>query len=131
MDELGSRVSHCDTPQEEDGSDVEEDDEVARPNTRCVPFFYNARGISYSLLWPVTDIEPGALELVPARTGSSPFSPKFPSGDIITRDFLEGVKGSLQRAARGREEIWSLVEPLLTLLFLAAPELRCRRGIWH
>lgn len=59
MDELGSRVSHCDTPQEEDQQASNDEDEPAHPNTRCIPFFYNARGVSYSVMWPVTDLEPG------------------------------------------------------------------------
>ncbi len=68
MDEVGSRVTHCG-----------EDDDV-EPNFRCVPFFYSQKGLSFSLLWPVADVE---------------------SGDIVTRDFFEGVKSKLQRAARG------------------------------
>ncbi len=68
MDEVGSRVTHC----------GEDDD--AEPNFRCVPFFYSQKAISFSLLWPIADVE---------------------SGDIVTRDFFEGVKSKLQRAARG------------------------------
>ncbi|XP_066594754.1 tubulin--tyrosine ligase-like protein 12 [Prorops nasuta] len=52
MDELGSAIRHSDTP-----------------NCRTVPFFYLPERSAYTLLFPITDIEPD---------------------DVITRDFIEG-----------------------------------------
>ncbi|KAA3673371.1 tubulin--tyrosine ligase-like protein 12 [Paragonimus westermani] len=54
LDEVGSRISHSDNP-----------------NARIVPFFYTPRGICYSLLWPLRDLQ---------------------HGGAITVDYIEHVK---------------------------------------
>lgn len=51
-DELGSRISHS-----------------RAPNFRLVPLFYVPRQISYSVLFPVEDVE---------------------LGDVVTRNYIEG-----------------------------------------
>lgn len=44
MDEYGSALTHSSTP-----------------NMKCSPFAYAVNGVIYSLMWPVTDINKGAL----------------------------------------------------------------------
>ena len=52
MDEFGARIQHSD-----------------EPTVRVVPFFYMAEQATYSLMFPLTDLE---------------------EGDEVTRDFVEG-----------------------------------------
>eukprot|EP01112_Ceratiomyxa_fruticulosa_P010846 TRINITY_DN2885_c0_g1_i4.p1 TRINITY_DN2885_c0_g1~~TRINITY_DN2885_c0_g1_i4.p1 ORF type:complete len:608 (+),score=121.83 TRINITY_DN2885_c0_g1_i4:726-2549(+) len=54
MDELGSRVRHSESP-----------------NFAFAPFFYTSKGLSYTIIWPINDLE---------------------KGEEITRDYLPGVK---------------------------------------
>lgn len=62
MDEFGSRIQHSETP-----------------NTRLVPFFYMNEEATYSLLFPVLDLE---------------------ENDEVTRDFVEGsAMDPVQKAA--------------------------------
>lgn len=61
MDELGSAISHSD-----------------KPNFRVVPFIYVPEQITYSLLFPIADVE---------------------YSTVVYRDFMEGVKDQEQRSA--------------------------------
>ncbi|XP_056639252.1 tubulin--tyrosine ligase-like protein 12 [Diorhabda sublineata] len=61
MDEVGTAVTHSD-----------------KPNCRIVPFVYINEKITYSLLFPITDIE---------------------EDDIICRDYAEGVQDSSRKEA--------------------------------
>lgn len=62
MDEFGSRIQHSDTP-----------------NARLVPFFYMDEQATYSLLFPIEDLD---------------------ENDEVTRDFVEGsATDPIQRAA--------------------------------
>lgn len=58
MDELGSGINHSDSP-----------------NFRVVPFIHLPDGITYSLLFPISDCE---------------------EGDYVTRDFVEGISANSQ-----------------------------------
>ncbi len=70
---------------DEVGSSVSHFEEVNEdePNFRMVPFIYGDKGLTYSLLWPIKDCD---------------------AGDIVCRDFLEGLDASkkVQRAIRGK-----------------------------
>ncbi len=46
LDEFGSRIHHADTP-----------------NCRLVPFFYASQNIAYDLLFPVSHLQYGGMEL--------------------------------------------------------------------
>ena len=66
MDEVGSAIAH----------------DSCEPNFRCAPFLYLFKGIAYSVIWPVADIQ---------------------EGEIITRNFvqqLSSAESDLQMEAR-------------------------------
>ena len=62
------------------------------PNVRCVPFIHGQTGAAYSLFWPIQRIE---------------------SGDVIARDFAEGIEDPFERAIKlyGRGPAVSSIEP--------------------
>eukprot|EP00005_Dracoamoeba_jomungandri_P006784 CAMPEP_0174265858 /NCGR_PEP_ID=MMETSP0439-20130205/28188_1 /TAXON_ID=0 /ORGANISM="Stereomyxa ramosa, Strain Chinc5" /LENGTH=985 /DNA_ID=CAMNT_0015352529 /DNA_START=62 /DNA_END=3016 /DNA_ORIENTATION=+ len=83
-------------------------------NFRCVPFIYGGEGITYSLIWPCSD---------------------YDAGEILCRDFMEGIVGKFAREIKGlaygfkaSEETWEhcyqlLVEKRQKLIDIVPPEI--------